>query len=193
VVRERFPDAFIPRPGLIVGPWDPTGRFTYWPTRLAAGGRVLAPLPRDADTQVIDARDLAEWVVRAAEEGLGGTYNAIGPVTSRERVLETCASVAGTGAELVWVDPDFLHAQGVEEWMELPLWLYDEKYRGMLSVDASPAFAAGLRTRPLEETVRDTLAWTRSGDAPTEFPAGLDREKEQAVLDAWRRSVHSPA
>jgi 2'-hydroxyisoflavone reductase len=193
VVRERFPDAFIPRPGLIVGPWDPTGRFTYWPTRLAAGGRALAPLPRDADTQVIDVRDLAEWVVRAAEEGLGGTYNAIGPVTSRERVLETCASVAGAGAELVWVDPDFLHAQGVEEWMELPLWLYDEKYRGMLSVDASPAFAAGLRTRPLEETVRDTLAWTRSGDAPTEFPAGLDREKEQAVLDAWQRSVHSPA
>jgi 2'-hydroxyisoflavone reductase len=193
VVRERFPDAFIPRPGLIVGPWDPTGRFTYWPTRLAAGGRALGPLPRDADTQVIDVRDLAEWVVRAAEEGLGGTYNAIGPVTSRERVLETCASVAGAGAELVWVDPDFLHAQGVEEWMELPLWLYDEKYRGMLSVDASPAFAAGLRTRPLEETVRDTLAWTRSGDAPTEFPAGLDREKEQAVLDAWQRSVHSPA
>jgi 2'-hydroxyisoflavone reductase len=193
VVRERFPNAFIPRPGLIVGPWDPTGRFTYWPTRLGAGGRVLAPLPRDADTQVIDARDLAGWIVRAAEEGLGGTYNAIGPVTTREQVLETCASVAGAGAELVWVDPDFLHAQGVEEWMELPLWLYDAKYRGMLSVDASPAFAAGLRIRPLEDTVRDTVAWTRSGDAPTEFPAGLDREKEQAVLDAWRRSVHSPA
>ncbi|MDX6424672.1 MAG: hypothetical protein QOD52_77 [Gaiellaceae bacterium] len=193
LVRERFPDAFIPRPGLIVGPWDPTGRFTYWPTRLAAGGRVLAPLPRDADAQVIDARDLAEWIVGAAEEGLGGTYNAVGPVTTREHVLETCTSVADTGAELVWVDPDFLHAQGVEEWMELPLWLYDAKYRGMLSVDASPAFAAGLRIRSLEETVRDTIAWTRSGDAPTEFPAGLDREKEQAVLDAWRRSVHSPA
>jgi 2'-hydroxyisoflavone reductase len=193
VVRERFPDAFIPRPGLIVGPWDPTGRFTYWPARLAAGGPVLAPLPRDADTQVIDARDLAEWIVRAAEEGLGGTYNTVGPVTTREHVLETCASVAGTGAELVWVDPDFLHAEGVEEWMELPLWLYDAKYRGMLSVDGAPALAAGLRLRPLEETVRDTVAWTRRGDAPTEFPAGLDREKEQAVLDAWRRSVHSPA
>jgi 2'-hydroxyisoflavone reductase len=193
VVRERFPDAFIPRPGLIVGPWDPTGRFTYWPTRLAAGGRVLAPLPPDADTQVIDARDLAAWIVRAAEEGLGGTYNTVGPVTTREHVLETCASVAGTGAELVWVDPDFLHAQGVEEWMELPLWLYDPKYRGMLSADPSPARAAGLLTRPLEETVRDTLAWTQSGDAPDEFPAGLDREKERTVLDAWQRSVDSPA
>jgi 2'-hydroxyisoflavone reductase len=185
VVRERFPEAFIPRPGLIVGPWDPTGRFTYWPTRLAAGGRVLAPLPPDADTQVIDVRDLAEWIVRAAEERLAGTYNAVGPVTTRERLLETCRSVAGSDAELVWVDPDFLHAQGVEEWMELPLWLYDEKYRGMLSVDASPAFAAGLRTRPLDETVRDTLAWAMSAEAPSDFPAGLDREKERAVLDGW--------
>jgi 2'-hydroxyisoflavone reductase len=87
VVRERFPDAFIPRPGLIVGPWDPTGRFTYWPTRFAAGGRVLAPLPPDADTQVIDARDLAEWIVRAAEERLAGSYFAVGPVTKRQEVL----------------------------------------------------------------------------------------------------------
>jgi 2'-hydroxyisoflavone reductase len=184
-VRERFPDAFIPRPGLIVGPWDPTGRFTYWPARLAAGGRVLAPLPREADTQVIHARDLADWIVRAAEEELGGTYNAVGPVTTRERVLETCRTVAAADAELVWVDPDFLNEQGVEEWMELPLWLYDEKYRGMLSVDASPAFAAGLRTRPLEETVRDTLDWAQSAEAPDGYPAGLAREKEQAVLDAW--------
>jgi 2'-hydroxyisoflavone reductase len=185
VVRELLPDAFIPRPGLIVGPWDPTGRFTYWPTRLAAGGRVLAPLPADADTQVIDARDLAEWIVRAAEERLAGTYNAVGPITTREHVLETCRSVAGTDAELVWVDPGFLHEQGVAEWMELPLWLYDEQYRGMLSVDPAPAFAAGLLTRPLAETVRDTLAWALSDEAPSGFPAGLDREKEQAVLDGW--------
>jgi 2'-hydroxyisoflavone reductase len=193
VVRQRFPDAFIPRPGLIVGPWDPTGRFTYWPARFAAGGRVLAPLPPEADTQVIDARDLAEWILLAAEEKLGGTYNAVGPVTTREHVLETCAAVAGTDAELVWVDPDFLNAQGVEEWMELPLWLYDEQYRGMLSVDASPAFAAGLRLRSLEDTVRDTLAWAQGGEAPDGSPAGLDPEKEQAVLDAWRRSIDSPA
>jgi uncharacterized protein YbjT (DUF2867 family) len=152
---------------------------------MAAGGRVLAPLPPDADAQVIDARDLAAWIVRAAGESLGGTYNAVGPVTTRERLIETCRSVAGTDAELVWVDPDFLHAQGVEEWMELPLWLYDAKYRRMLSVDPAPASAAGLQTRSLEETTRDTLDWARSSDAPSEFPAGLDREKEQAVLDEW--------
>src|SRR6476469_7216646 len=101
VVRERFPEAFIPRPGLIVGPWDPTGRFTYWPARLAAGGRVLAPAPPNADAQVIDVRDLAGWIVRGAEDGLAGTYNAVGPITTREHVLETCRSVAGTDAELV--------------------------------------------------------------------------------------------
>jgi 2'-hydroxyisoflavone reductase len=146
---------------------------------------VLAPLPPDADTQVIDARDLAEWIVRGAEEGLGGTYNAVGPVTTREHVLETCQSVAGADTELVWVDPDFLNAQGIDEWMELPLWLYDEKYCGMLSVDASPAFTAGLKTRLLEETVRDTLDWALSDGAPTDVPAGLAPDKEQAVLDTW--------
>jgi 2'-hydroxyisoflavone reductase len=185
VVRTRFPDAFIPRPGLISGPWDPTGRFTYWPTRLAAGGRVLAPAPREADAQLIDVRDLAGWIVRAAEDGMRGTYNAVDRPTTRGTMIEPCRDVAGTDAEIVWVDPDFLHEQAVEEWMELPLWLYDESYRGMLSVDPSAAFAAGLETRPLAETARDTLEWARSGQAPPDPPAGLDREKEQAVLDEW--------
>ncbi|MDX6552885.1 MAG: hypothetical protein QOH74_1373, partial [Gaiellales bacterium] len=102
----------------------------------------------------------------------------------------------GTDAELVWVDPGFLHEQGVEEWMELPLWLYDEQSRGMLSVDPATALAAGLQTRPLAETVRDTLVWALSDEAPSEFPAGLDREKEQAILDGWvskAAPVDSPA
>jgi 2'-hydroxyisoflavone reductase len=185
VVRTRFPDAFVPRPGLIVGPWDPTGRFTYWPARLAAGGRVLAPLPRDADAQVIDVRDLAAWIVRAAEDRLAGTYNAIGRPMARESLIETCRAVADTDAEVVWVDPGFLVEHDVGEWMELPLWLVEEQYRSMLSVDPEPAFAAGLTTRPLEETARDTLEWVQSGEAPADPPAGLDRKKEQAVLDEW--------
>jgi 2'-hydroxyisoflavone reductase len=184
-VRARFPGAFIPRPGLIVGPWDPTGRFTYWPQRFAAGGRVLAPAPPDASAQVIDARDLAGWIVRAAEDNLAGTYNAIDRPTTIEAVLETCRSVAETDAEIVWVDPEFLLEHEVGEWMELPLWLASPEYAGMLSVQPDAAFASGLETRPLEETVRDTLAWVQSGEAPIEPPAGLDREKEQAVLDAW--------
>jgi 2'-hydroxyisoflavone reductase len=185
VVRERFPDAFIPRPGLIVGPWDPTGRFTYWPQRLAAGGRVLAPAPHDADAQVIDVRDLAGWIVRAAEDRLAGTYNAVDRPVSRATLIETCRDVAETDAELVWVDPEFLSEHEVDEWMELPLWLASPEYAGMLSVDPSRAFAAGLETRPLEETARDTLAWVQSGEAPADPPAGLDPEKERTVLDSW--------
>jgi 2'-hydroxyisoflavone reductase len=185
VVRGRVPQAFVPRPGLIVGPWDPTGRFTYWPARLADGGRVLAPLPREADAQLIDVRDLAAWIVRAGEDGLAGTYNAIGRPRTREHMIETCRSVAGNDAEIVWVDPAFLLEHEVGEWMELPLWLVEEQFRRMLSVDAGPALAAGLTTRPLEDTVRDTLDWVRSGQTPPDPPAGLDRQKEQAVLDEW--------
>jgi 2'-hydroxyisoflavone reductase len=185
VVRERFPNAFIPRPGLIVGPWDPTGRFTYWPARLADGGLVLAPAPPEAHAQVIDARDLAVWIVRAAENGLAGTYNAVDRPTSRSTLVETCRRVAGVDAEIVWVDSGFLVEREVGEWMELPLWLASPEYAGMLSVEPAAAFAAGLETRSLEETARDTLAWVQAGEAPPDPPAGLAREKERAVLDAW--------
>jgi 2'-hydroxyisoflavone reductase len=185
VVRERFANAFIPRPGLIVGPWDPTGRFTYWPERFAEGGRVLAPAPPDADAQVIDGRDLADWIVRAAETGLAGTYNAVDRPFPRSTLVETCRRVAGVEADVVWVDGAFLAEHQVAEWMELPLWLIDPAFAGMLSVDPSAAFAAGLEARPLEETVRDTLAWIAAGDAPADTGAGLDRAKEQAVLDSW--------
>jgi 2'-hydroxyisoflavone reductase len=185
VARASFPGAFVVRPGLIVGPWDPTGRFTYWPKRLADGGRVLAPAPRDADAQVIDVRDLAGWIVRGAEGGLAGTFNAVDRPVSREALIETCRRVAGAEAEIVWVEPSFLAAHGIGEWMELPLWLADAAYAGMLSVDPSPAFASGLETRPLEETVRDTLAWVAAGEAPVMPDAGLERAKEQLVLDEW--------
>jgi len=185
VVRERFPDAFVVRPGLIVGPWDPTGRFTYWPVRVADGGRVLAPSPAGAAAQVIDVRDLAAWIVRTADRGLAGTYNAVDRPTTRAALLETVRQAVGGDAELVWVDGEFLVEHEVGEWMELPLWLHAPEYGGMLSIDPAPAFAAGLATRPLEETARDTLAWVRSGDAPDDPPAGLARDKEGRVLDAW--------
>jgi 2'-hydroxyisoflavone reductase len=180
-VLARFPDAFVPRPGLIVGPWDPTNRFTYWVARFADGGRVLVPAPPDAAVQWIDARDLAAWIVRAAETGLAGTYNAVDRPTTREAFVEALDG----DAEVVWVDGDFLVEHDVGEWMELPLWFHDPAYAGLLSVDPSAAFAAGLETRPLAETVRDTLTWVESGQTPADPPAGLAREKEQAVLDSW--------
>jgi 2'-hydroxyisoflavone reductase len=184
-VRERHPDAFIPRPGLIVGPWDPTGRFTYWPERLAKGGRVLAPAPADAPAQVVDVRDLANWILDSSERGLAGTFNAIAPPTTIGDVVETCHRVAGSDADIVWVDSEFLVEQEVGEWMELPLWLSDPAYRSMQQTPVARASEAGLEHRPLEETVRDTLAWVRSGEAPSDAPAGLDPAKEQQVLDAW--------
>ncbi|HZQ16389.1 MAG TPA: NAD-dependent epimerase/dehydratase family protein [Gaiellaceae bacterium] len=185
VVRARFPDAFVVRPGLIVGPWDPTGRFTYWPVRVREGGRVLAPAPPGAPAQVIDARDLAAWIVLAAETRLAGTFNAVDRPTTRAALLETCAAVAGARPDLVWVDPDFLAAQEVGEWLELPLWTHDPAHAGLLAVDPAAAFAAGLAPRPLAETVRDTLAWVDAGEAPAVEGVGLDRAKERRVLDAW--------
>jgi 2'-hydroxyisoflavone reductase len=179
-VRSAFPSAFIPRPGLIAGPWDPTGRFSYWPQRLATGGRVLAPSPPDAPAQVIDARDLAAWIVLAAETGLAGTFNAVDRPTTWAEFLAACGE-----ADLVWVAPEFLVDEGVGEWMELPVWLYDPSYAGMLAVDPAPAFAAGLETRPIAETARDTLAWLESGQGPADVQAGLARDKEQRILDAW--------
>jgi 2'-hydroxyisoflavone reductase len=188
VVRERVPAAFVPRPGLIVGPHDPSGRFGYWVARLADGGRVLAPAPPEAPAQVVDGRDLAAWIVRAAETSLTGTFNAVGERQTRGQVLETCRLGAGADCELVWVDGDFLAAQDVGEWMELPLWLHSPEYQGMVDVDPTPALQAGLTLRPLDETVTDTLAWLAGGEGPVDPPAGLAREKEQRVLAAWAAS-----
>lgn len=184
-VRKDFPDAFVVRPGLIVGPWDPTGRFTYWPMRMAAGGSVLAPSPPDALVQTIDARDLAAWIVDGAERNLAGTFNAVGPTQTIESLLDACKAAAESDAYLVWVDPGFLAEHEVGQWMELPLWLIEDGFQGMLDADGSRAAAAGLSPRPIEETARDTHEWARSPDAPIEPPAGLAREKEQAILEAW--------
>jgi nucleoside-diphosphate-sugar epimerase len=187
-VRELYGErATIVRPGLIVGPWDPTGRFTYWPARIAEGGDVLAPEPRDAAVQVIDVRDLAEWLLRLGEPG---TFNAVGPEQplAMEEVLETCRTVSGSDARFVWAPSEWLLAQGVGEWMEMPLWLSSPEYAGQARVDGSRAVAAGLRFRPLAATVAETLAWVRSGAAPSDPPAGLDRDRERELLARLSRS-----
>jgi 2'-hydroxyisoflavone reductase len=173
------------RAGLIVGPYDPTDRFTYWPRRIAAGGDVLAPGDPEAPTQFVDSRDLAAWLVQLALQGPGGVFNATGPaerVTLRE-LFERSRDALGSDASFVWVDDETVLAAGVEPWSELPLWLPGTEYAGMARADISRALAAGLTFRPLEETVRDTYEWDRAeaGDRPT-----LTREKEQAVLGRAR-------
>ena len=172
--------ALVVRPGLIVGPYDPTGRFTYWPHRIARGGEVLAPAPPESPTQVIDVRDLGTWIVELCARHEGGTYNATHPGVSWRALLDTCREVASSDAEITWVSPEFLVEQEVGEWMELPLWLVDPAMECADRVDVSRALEAGLTFRPLEETVRGTL-----DDAQTTDAAGLRPEREAELLAAW--------
>lgn len=174
--------ALIVRPGLIVGAHDPTGRFTYWPHRFARGGEVLAPGPPERRVQFVDARDLAGWMLRLLDAGAAGAYNATGTGVTMGRLLEECCAVSGSDASVVWVPDEFLVEHGVGEWMELPLWIADPAWRGMLAADVSKAIAAGLTFRPLAETIADTLADAASGDG-----VGLAPERERELLEAWRR------
>jgi 2'-hydroxyisoflavone reductase len=171
------------RAGLIVGPYDPTDRFTYWPRRIAAGGDVLGPGDPAAPVQFVDARDLAAWLVKLALEGPGGVFNATGPAKplTFAELLERTRVASGSDANVVWVDEQQVLDAGVEAWSELPLWLPGDDYAGMALADTTRALDAGLQFRPLEETVVDTLAWDRTveGERPT-----LSAEKERAVLDA---------
>ena len=183
IVTDVFGErALIVRPGLIVGPHDPTDRFTYWPRRIAAGGLVVAPAPGDAPVQFIDARDLGAWVVRATEQSLSGTYNATGEPTTFGQLLDACKRVSGAHAEIVWVPSERLVEAGVGEWVELPLWIAAPQYAAMQQADVSKAVADGLTFRPLEETVRDTLAWDRERDEPRAEGVGLSPERERELL-----------
>jgi nucleoside-diphosphate-sugar epimerase len=192
VVEERFAGrSFIPRPGLIVGPYDPTDRFTYWVRRIADGGRVLAPGSPDAEVELIDARDLAAWMLDMAESNRTGIYNAVGPdrVLTMGEMLETCREAAGSDAELVWVDEQFLLDRGVQPWTELPVWLpsSDPEAGGFSTFDASKAIAAGLTFRALIETARDTLAWHRDVmDGRPAREGAISREREAQLLAEWR-------
>lgn len=180
--------ALIIRPGLIVGPHDPTDRFTYWPYRVAQGGEVLAPGRPDHPVQIIDVRDLAEWIVRMVEARRTGTYNATGPdyALTMGQLLETCKSVSQSDATFTWVDEKFLLDAGVQPWIAVPLWVPDtEEHRGFSAVNCTKAISDGLIFRPLAETIQDTLAWitTRSSDTP--WRAGLQRKREKELLQQW--------
>jgi 2'-hydroxyisoflavone reductase len=181
--------ALILRPGLIVGPHDPTDRFTYWPWRVAAGGEVLAPAPPAYRTQFIDGRDFAAWIVRMVERRAAGVFNAVGPPggVAFEDLLETSRRAARSDATFTWVPEVFLKERGVEAWSDLPAWLGSEN-AGFLAFDASKAVAEGLTFRPLQETVADTLAWRRAA-ADQPMKAGLSPERERDVLAAWHAAA----
>jgi 2'-hydroxyisoflavone reductase len=181
-VERLFSDqATHVRAGLIVGPHDPTGRFTYWPHRISRGGDVLVPGPAWRPIQLVDVRDLAEWIVTAAETRLSGTFNATGPATMGS-LVDAARRVAGAAARSVEVDDAFLTEQEVGEWMELPLWIdsRNDEWRHFLEVDVSRARSAGLTFRSLDETVAATLA-----DAEPVDGVGLTPERERELLAAW--------
>jgi len=185
--------ALFARAGLILGPHEDVGRLPWWLRRLARGGEVLAPGPPDLPLQCIDARDLARWLLDALAEGRSGAYNAVSRSghATMGGLLEACRSVTGAVAELVWVDPRFVEEAGIEAWSELPVWLpAHHPFRGIHEMDVEAARAAGLRCRPVEETVADTWAWLSDldGEPPLRTdlpPPGLDAAKERAALAAW--------
>ncbi len=178
-------NAFICRAGLIAGPEDPTGRFTYWPVRLARGGEVLVPGTPDDAVQLIDVRDLARWIMLAAETRLTGTFDGIGPSFTRGQFLAQCAAAVGSSCTFTWADRAFLESHDIKRWSgprSLPLWLPLPDFAGFSTRDTSPARAAGLTVRPLAETARDTLVWTRATVAAV---TGLTADEERAALEAW--------
>jgi 2'-hydroxyisoflavone reductase len=193
-VRAAFEDrALLIRPGLIVGPHDPTDRFTYWPWRIAMGGQTLAPGRPDRGIQFIDVRDLAAWIVDMLESRHMGTYNAVSPpgAITMEDMLRTCLDVSEQPDQLVWVDDDFLTRHEVGAWMELPLWIPEEDpmARGFFDFRVERALAKGLSFRPMEDTVHATLDWSRSRPDDHAWRAGLARERESTLLAEWLREL----
>ena len=182
-----FPDALLARAGLILGPHEDIGRLPWWLERISRGGRVVAPGRPDRPLQYVDARDLAAWLLDGLSSGLSGAVDLTSPsghATTRT-LLEACVSATGSGAELVWVPQDELG--DAEPWTQLPCWVPEGgEFAGFMESDTSRAVATGLRSRPVEETVRDTWAWLQAEGAAPQRPDrpvhGLPPELERALL-----------
>ena len=182
--------ALIIRPGLIVGPHDPTDRFTYWPVRVAGGGEILVPGVPEQIIQFLDARDLAEWTIRHVEAQTVGIYNAVGPErapTLREFLAE-CQAAADSEAKFTFVDANFLKAQGVEP-NTVNCWQVgdeDAAFRCLWNVSGEKAVAAGLTYRPTKITIRETRDWDAARSLDTPRKIGLQPERERELLQAWQ-------
>ncbi len=189
--QKAFPGkATIVRPGLIVGPGDPTDRFTYWPLRIGRGGEILSPGTGRDSTQIIDARDLVKFIVTLAENDQSGVFNATGPEArlSMAEMLYGIRALTNTPLEFTWVPAEFLEQQGVSPWGDMPCWIPGS---AIMNVRLDRAFAAGLTCRPLAETVTDLLLWHDS--LPEErretVRAGISPEREAEVLAAWHAAA----
>ena len=195
-VEKTYPGAaLIIRPGLIVGPLDRSDRFTYWPVRIDRGGEVLAPGDPNDPVQIIDARDLAEWTIRMIEKRATGVFNATGPdkTLSMSEMLYGIKGVTTAGAQFTWVPADFLRAQKVQQWRDMPVWIAPgPQSNGFSRRNVSKAVAAGLTYRPLAETARDTLEWHKTRPESEREAlavgkiAGMAAAREAEVLAAWK-------
>jgi nucleoside-diphosphate-sugar epimerase len=188
VAGRRGSDAFVVRAGLIVGPGDPSDRFTYWPERLARGGEVLVPGQPDDPVQLVDVRDLAAWIVDSAETGRNGVLDGMSLPITRQELLEAVSAGVGADATLTWAPQDFLLENGVNVWSgpkSLPLWVDAPDNAGFMARDTSPSIAAGLTIRDLAETARDTLAWVRDGRGDRPWKSGLTEAEENELIRVW--------
>jgi 2'-hydroxyisoflavone reductase len=186
-ILDVFNDrALIVRPGLIVGPHDGTDRFTYWPVRVSKGGDVLAPEKPEVPIQIIDVRDLSDFIIKLIEEDASGTYNATGPdyELTFGAMLETCKQASESDANIHWASVEFLEQNKVAPWSDMPVWVPDnEENTGFSRMNVSKAINAGLKFRLLEDTVRDTLEWANTRPVDHEWRAGLKSEREQELLN----------
>ena len=180
------------RAGLLVGPYDYSDRFTYWVHRVAQGGEVLAPGQPGRRVRVLDARDLAEWIIRMTEMQQTGIYNATGAEDgmTMERLLEECRTVSGSAATFIWASEKFLLDQKVAAWSEMPLWI-PEEYNGIFLVNNDKATRAGLTFRPLSETIKDTLTWDATRSSNIERRAGLKQVRERELLKNLLHNVEA--
>jgi 2'-hydroxyisoflavone reductase len=191
-VQDIYGDrALIIRPGLIVGPNDPTDRFTYWPVRVKRGGGVLTPDRPDTPIQVIDVRDLSAFVIKLIEANASGIYNATGPdhELMLGEFLDACKRVTGSDASFHWASREFLQEHEVAPWSDMPVWIPDtQEDVGFSRIDVSKAINAGLKFCPLNETIRDTVAWAETRPADHEWRAGLKADKENTLLELLKRN-----
>jgi len=194
--RTQFKDmTTVIRPGLIVGPGDETDRFTYWPVRLSRGGEVVAPGDGTDPVQIIDVRDLAEWTLRLAEQRVFGTFNATGPAQplTMSAMLHEIARATRSAARLTWVPADFLDAEKVEAWSDMPVWVPAVgDFAGFARTPIAKALAAGLVFRPLAETATATLEWFKQQppERQAALKSGLSPERERHVLADWHARGH---